>query len=406
MNKSQGFWSYVHADDEADGQRIARLAWDVSAQFEMLTGESLEIFLDKDAIRWGEEWRNKIDANLATIAFFIPVLTPRYFMSAECRRELQFFAREANRLGIRDLLLPVLYVDVSALHEENPTDDLILLIRSFQWEDWRDLRFVDVSAEAYRRGVAKLAVRLVEANRYVEKSNAASTRAIVSTNFPGEELNEPPGFLDQMARTEDTLPKLAHTMESIAREIEQIGRIMRKGTSEIAQRDKQAAGFAARLVVTKKVAQLLSEPVERIWSFGNEFTSHLHDVDQGVRLLIEQSVEELDRVPSAKPMVCSFFVAIRTMSKTTEAGLASVQGMIDAIGPLEKMSRDLRPVLRQLRNGLTTMVEAREVSAEWVELIARTGIDCTTEELPEGSAQHPLAADGAGSEIYGVRPYN
>src|ERR1700741_4459468 len=96
MASSQGFWSYVHADDQADGGRISRLARDVVAQFEILTGEALELFLDRDAIQWGEAWRNRIDASLASVVFFIPVLTPRYFMSPECRRELQFFARKSG----------------------------------------------------------------------------------------------------------------------------------------------------------------------------------------------------------------------------------------------------------------------------------------------------------------------
>lgn len=89
MAASQGFWSYVHADDEAEVQRISRLARDVAAQFEMLTGEPLALFLDRDAIEWGEAWRDKVDSSLASVAFFIPVITPRYFMSPECRRELQ-----------------------------------------------------------------------------------------------------------------------------------------------------------------------------------------------------------------------------------------------------------------------------------------------------------------------------
>lgn len=93
MATSQGFWSYVHADDEAEGNRISRLARDVAAQFQMLIGEPLDLRLDRDAIKWGEVWRDKIDLSLASVAFFIPVMTPRYFMSAECRRELQFFAR-------------------------------------------------------------------------------------------------------------------------------------------------------------------------------------------------------------------------------------------------------------------------------------------------------------------------
>ena len=69
-------------------------------------------FLDKDAIKWGDEWKNKIDSSLASVAFFIPVLTPRYFMSPECRSELQYFARRATSLGLKELVLPLLYLDV------------------------------------------------------------------------------------------------------------------------------------------------------------------------------------------------------------------------------------------------------------------------------------------------------
>ena len=103
MSSSQGFWSYVHNDDEAEGGRVSRLARDVAAQFELLTGEQLKLFLDKDGIEWGENWRQTIDSNLSTVAFFIALITPRYFRSSECRRELQYFARKAIDIGIKDL---------------------------------------------------------------------------------------------------------------------------------------------------------------------------------------------------------------------------------------------------------------------------------------------------------------
>jgi hypothetical protein len=62
----KGFWSYVHADDDADGGRVSRLAQDVAAQFEMLTGEKIGLFLDRDDITWGEDWRSKIDESLSS----------------------------------------------------------------------------------------------------------------------------------------------------------------------------------------------------------------------------------------------------------------------------------------------------------------------------------------------------
>jgi hypothetical protein len=108
----------------------------------MLTSEKIVLFLDRDDIDWGEDWRSKIDESLSTIAFFIPVLTPRYFRSPECRRELQYFAQRVTDLGVKELVLPLLYVDVPSLHEDAPADDLVALVQTFQWKDWRGLRFL------------------------------------------------------------------------------------------------------------------------------------------------------------------------------------------------------------------------------------------------------------------------
>ena len=375
MANSQGFWSYVHADDQAEGERISRLARDVAGQFEMLTGEPLALFLDRDAIKWGEIWRDKIDSSLASVAFFIPVMTPRYFMSAECRRELQFFARQATRLGIKELVLPLLYVDVPSLHDETAADDLIRLVCTFQWEDWRELRFVDIVAEGYRRGVAGLAARLVEANRQVEKADRTAIALQADDSSQGT-VDDSPGFLDQIATAEETLPRLVETIEAIGRDIEHIGQVMQEAVADIQQSDRQAKGFAGRLLIARKLTRQLSEPAERVWSFGNEFASQLHEVDEGIRVLIERASAEVQQNPDSKTEVCTFFDAVRSLSTAAHVGLSSAQGMIDAIAPIEKMSRDLRPVLRRLRQGLTTMVEAKEVSDEWVQLIDGSAIGC------------------------------
>jgi hypothetical protein len=53
MLMSKAFWSYVHFDNDADGGRIVALAEDISKQYEMITAESIELFLDKDGLEWG-----------------------------------------------------------------------------------------------------------------------------------------------------------------------------------------------------------------------------------------------------------------------------------------------------------------------------------------------------------------
>jgi hypothetical protein len=213
----------------------------MEAQFEVLTGERLNLFLDKDAIKWGEGWQGKIDGNLEAVACFIPVMTPRYFMSAQCRRELQFFARRATQLGFKELVLPLLYVDVPVLHDDTATDDLVVLVRTFQREDWRELRYKDRSSEEYRRGVGRLAERLVEINREVEKSDVRTSA--VRAAEPLQELgDEVPGFLDVMATFEEDLPKWTSTVQRIGEDVGEIAKVT-QDASDDAREEQRTAGI-------------------------------------------------------------------------------------------------------------------------------------------------------------------
>jgi hypothetical protein len=141
--QAAAFWSYVHDDDEAEGGRITELARDLQRQYGLLTGGALELFLDRDALRWGDDWRERIAEALSAATFFIPIMTPRYFDSVECRREVIRFGREAGRLGVESLVLPVLYVPVPDLEEEEPADEALLLLKPYHYENWTTLRFED-----------------------------------------------------------------------------------------------------------------------------------------------------------------------------------------------------------------------------------------------------------------------
>jgi hypothetical protein len=119
-----GFWSYAHGDNELDGGAVLELARLIAAEYNLISGEPLELFVDQRSIAWGENWRERIDSSLAQTTFFIPIVTPRYFTRPECRRELLEFAAKANSLGAEELLLPILYVDVPDFSTETQTKQL------------------------------------------------------------------------------------------------------------------------------------------------------------------------------------------------------------------------------------------------------------------------------------------
>jgi hypothetical protein len=371
MSALKGFWSYVRDDDNAEEGRITRLAQDLTKQYELITGDAIELFLDRVDLEWGDSWQEKIDSSLASVAFFIPVLTPKFFQSTECRRELNYFVRQANKLGISGLIMPILYVDVALLDEDNPSDEAVLLVKPFHREDWRELRLHSPRSPSYRTALARMANKLAAANASAEETGITS-KAILSDE--GIEL-EKPGFIDLLAKMEEAFPKWAKTIEEVGKNINSIAPIMNTGTAQIKANDQQGDGLTGRLKIAKNIARELLAPAVHIETLGQQYTTQLYDVDNGIRLLIERLLEETDKDTNSAKTAMEFTESIRSIARSNNESLASLQEMLNAMSPLESMSRDLRKPLRSVRKGLTSMVEGKEIINMWVEMIDNLSLE-------------------------------
>jgi hypothetical protein len=284
--------------------------------------------------------------------------------------------------------MPLVYVDFPALHEEAPADDLIALVKEFQWEDWTNLRFADRTSSDYRRGVAKLAERLVAANAAADAADvAAAAEALTEARSTPD--SDDPGILDRIAAAEDALPQWSETLGRIGMEITRIGEAMERANVEMQESDRSGKGFAGRLRVARGVADDVAEPSTELLQLGNDFTTQLHAVDNGIRTLVEQAVAEVESDPNARDDVCEFFDTVRQLARASDDGLGMLTEMIDAIEPLERMSRDLRTPLRALRQGLTLMLEGRDVTREWVAMIDRSPVECDGESARSNGEKGP-----------------
>ena len=370
----EGFWSYVHADDSAENGRIARLAKDLVLQYELLTGETINLFLDKASLEWGDNWQHKIDEGLGSVAFFVAVLTPRYFMSKECRRELQSFSRKAIQLGIKELVLPVLYVDVPSINDDDSKDDLVRLVKEYQWEDWRELRYEDVGSKAYRKAVSRLAERLITANSHAE-SVPFTERLLLPLYGSEADIDESPGTLDRLASFEEVIPRLNETLDHLSDEINEVGRIMIDTKNDLDSRTAQGQGFGHRIIVARLTAQKLEDPSQKMLTLSNGFLSQLHTYDDGVHALTEHISANKPSNTEDIEGIRSFFSLLRELASTARESLSGVEGMLNAIIPLEKMSRDLRPPLRVLRQSLTLFCEGVEITDQWIMLISECQVN-------------------------------
>lgn len=102
----------------------------------------VEIFQDRVNIRWGENWRDRIRGALDETPLLVPIVTPNFLQSDECRDELEYFLEGEDRRRRWDLILPVYFYPVRKIDDREPIagDYLIAELRRRQWQDWIDLR--------------------------------------------------------------------------------------------------------------------------------------------------------------------------------------------------------------------------------------------------------------------------
>ena len=197
-----------------------------------------------------------------------------------------------------------------------------------------------------------MAIRLVEANKHLEEVNVDEA-APEMDGKTGEEEDATPGIIDRLATSEEAGREFTGTLVEIARQIEIIGEMMREATSDINKVGGDRGVFARRVQVARVVAMKLTGPTNKISMLTNHFESQLHSIDDGIRIIIELAPTEIEQNPDVKRDFCAYLKAVRTLSETAHNALSDIQSMIESAAPLERLSRDIRPVIRRLRQGLT-----------------------------------------------------
>jgi hypothetical protein len=365
-----GFWSYAHQDEDQARGRISRLAQRIRDEFSLITGDDLELFLDRESLAWGDAWRLRIDTALQDTTFFIPVITPRYFKREECRKELMKFATHARSLGAQELLLPILYVSVPDLNADNP-DEAVALIAATQYADWRELRLVDEESEAYARAVNSLADRLAQvAATYSEQPSLIPGE---STERQADGEHDEPGISDLIADLEEAMPKWLATIEGFPAILQPIQELTTNATQRFHSEGQD--GFARRVLIAREFAQELDEPADALLLQGEQYASLLLDLDPGVRAMIALADEQTseDDIQTA----CGMFESLRELISTSEQNEVSLREFIHSLRGPARQFRDLRGPLNKLQAGARSVIDGQTVMSEWQRLMDDSSLQCS-----------------------------
>jgi TIR domain len=319
----------------------------------------------------GDEWRKRIDEAIAGTTFFIPIVTPKYFLSEECRRELIQFTTKAKNLGLGELLLSVYYVDVPELNEDEPEDEAMALIKQAQWVDWRDHRLADPHDAAVRKAVNDMARRRASISERVARvpdNVPTAPPDQLDEAEPGED--EGPGLVDRLARGEEAIPKMGEALEALGEEVNRVGELMTEATAEVEAADNRGGGFAPRLKIARDLAKRLDPHAEAIHETGRDYGAALVDADPAVDTLfgmIEESLAE-GRPPltqDERQEALELLLSAQEMASNSAVAMASLKQFITSLDELGTLSRDIRRPTSRMRKGLQGLVDGQAVIDEW-----------------------------------------
>lgn len=342
----EGFLSYAHFDNKAEKNRILSLAKDIAYEFELCTGESLSIYCDEN-LKWGEEWAEKLDEKIQSGSFFIPIVTPKYFKSESCRKEIVQFDNHAKRLGRQQLILPLLYV---ALLNTDMTDEVYRLVTNSQYIDWTNLRLESPESSEYRKGIAKLVGRLIEISKSIEDTpirNSASFDIGV----------DDPGALETFAKLELEMPNLVTSTSEFKEKLDEILYVL----EEFVPKFQAETTFAQRLALAGSMKIRLSPLAHDLAEKQSTIRDGLELIDKVVDFLVAD-VADTDQLEEALFQIFQLGLTLNSLSEQVSPAVQNIKAV-------ENLSSDLRPVFRSIRNTLAQVVDYADFSIRWNNIV-------------------------------------
>jgi len=355
------FMSYTQIDDEREKGRITDLRWSLSNEVAMQTGEEFPIFQDREDILTGQRWESRIESVIDGTTFLITVITPSFFNSEMCMKEVeQFFRREAA-LSRDDLIIPILYVPTPALKDSN--NEIARNLSSRHYFIWGDLRFEESNSNKYREKVSELAEQIVSA---IERSRQSRQESILATDSPSiyhSGLDGGSGFIELIAEAEDAMPLFVQTTVEFAGKLEEMGDEAVAATNEFEKANVSGKPASARLSIVHRFAKRLEEPARDMEVLANEYIDQLMRVGGGMDALIGQLEVTTDQkdLEAAKELLST----LNGVVDQAEGGMNSLLDLHETLLPLHNLSSTLRPVLKRISGAINRIIPTQDVFRGW-----------------------------------------
>lgn len=353
------FLSYCHDDDDYLGGAIVRFAKAIVRSYQFQFPGRLNLFIDKESINWGEDWRRAIDQGVEATHFFIPAVTPSYVYSQACREEfLKFYGRfEGER---SENILSLIWQDFTPAREAMPDDPVMKAIDKHQYQSVEDLKWIEEGSGAYREKVAKVVSRL--RNVIVNAQEKPASQAADEADQDSED--EGVGLIEIAEKIDRTAPSVIEATGRLIGHIEDITRIMNSHpapqSAKPAALVKWSADMAARTAGAVKSIKVetanISTAWESVFDASRSYITLLKDFPEGDLKSssvngFEETLLSLKRsfpTPGQFSEMRNSVTVLRSLSPRLQPIATAFEGVMGLFESMDTMTRDL---VEQIRKG-------------------------------------------------------
>lgn len=332
------FVSYAHKDNDTVYGALLELVEKIQDMYELKTGERLEVFTDRNNLKWGDSWEHIIKSQLETTAFLLSFVSPRYLKSDICRDEVEKFAVAAQTANYK-AILPVLIQEIPVSLKEDAV-----------WMKLKEYQYVAVSISDLRsKNREKLDLIADEVSSKLQAT--IESRQEISTEANELEVSgETPEKKDSLTLEEivDGIQELSNHLRNDAtifgEELNNMMKLLEQGMDAMTVSNLKTAVIA-------KHTRILDPQSERVNNAALTLSKDWKVIQQRLGSFVKLSKE---LYPSGEDSVLQDIrITLEQLyNQTWNSDLDKIKLQIPMLG---KISRLLRPTEQALMNAIRTI---------------------------------------------------
>jgi len=151
------FFSYAHIDAKADPQLLKWFTEELAVQVRAaITKAFFKVWHDKEGVRTGEDWNDRLMQEVCAADVLIVLMTPRWLSSEFCRKEFMTFEKIETARGVGRYIVPILWREIDTEKHAFDHEETALL------ERLKTRQFKPVTAKDFGAAAKAKRVKLIK----------------------------------------------------------------------------------------------------------------------------------------------------------------------------------------------------------------------------------------------------